>query len=156
MKLKPWRKNVLSVLVIVVVGYGLFLTAFLLAAVVMKVCNAIVVLFAGKSESDQNIRIYWHYVYVILILLLSWFVLKSKLNDLFKATYLTMPLIVVLAEVGIHLYQQPPWVTAGISTVIVGAMLFYLYKKKLSWLYYFSTFYVVAMALYVLFSGMEI
>lgn len=156
MKLKQWQKNVLSAVVIAAAGYVLFLAAFLLAAVVMKVYSGIVVMFAGESGTAQSIQIYWHYVYLAVVLILSWFILRLKISDLFKAAYLTMPLMVAFVEIGIHLYQQPQWVTAGICATIAGAVLFYIYKKKLSWLYYFSTFYVAATALYVLLSGMEI
>lgn len=87
--------------------------------------------------------------------MLSWFVLTRPLNDLFKATFLTMPLIVVLTEVGVQFYRWPVLVWI-VGAVIVGAVLYYLYKKKCSWLYYFATIYVVAVEMFVMFSGMDI
>ena len=67
-----------------------------------------------------------------------------------------MPLMVILVAIGISLYQQSKWMIAGAGAVIICALLSYLYKKKLSWLYYFSTLYVAVLALYILLSGMEI
>jgi len=64
--------------------------------------------------------------------------------------------MVVLVIAGIRFNQQSKWMIAGIGAVIVGIVLLFLLKKKLSWLYYFSTFYVTLLTFYVMFSGMEI
>ncbi|MEQ8197686.1 MAG: hypothetical protein ABRQ27_06750 [Clostridiaceae bacterium] len=157
MKLKLWQKNILSMIVIVVAGYILFITAFILAALVSRVYGMIVSPFAGNAGGNAYlIHFSWHYVYLIFNLLLAWLVLRSRFNDLVKAAFLTMPLMVVLMEVGIQFYQQPQPLVLGIGAVIIGVILFYLYKKKLPWMYYFSTVYVTVMALIVLLSGMEI
>jgi len=58
--------------------------------------------------------------------------------------------------VGISLYQQSKWMVAGMGAVIICAILSYLYKKKLSWLYYFSTFYVVVLALCIMLFNVQI
>jgi len=52
--------------------------------------------------------------------------------------------------VGLSLYQQSKWITLGIGAVIICAVLSYLHKKKLSWLYYFSTLYVAVLALCIM------
>ncbi|HBG37681.1 MAG TPA: hypothetical protein DDW58_00350 [Clostridiaceae bacterium] len=67
-----------------------------------------------------------------------------------------MPLMVILVMVGISLRQQSKWIITGIGALIICVVILYLHKKKLSWLYYFSAFYVAALALYVLFSGVGI
>ena len=85
----------------------------------------------------------------------TWFVLTRPLNDLVKATYFTMPLIVILTEVGVQFYRWPVLVWT-IGTIIVGAVLLYLYKTKRSWLYYFATFYVACVELFVMLFGIDI
>ncbi len=152
MKLKPWQKNVLSALVIMGVGFLLFNAAFLLAAGVYYV----MAMLAGASEMGPYIYGSFHRVFLVLILLLSLLILRLKLPDLFKATFLTMPLMVVLVELGIQLYGKPQWMTLLIGAVIVGVVLFFLYVKKLPWLYYFATLYVTVLALYVALAGIEI
>jgi len=154
-KLKPWQTSVFSMLVIVGVGFVLFNVAFILAYAVMIGYELVVMPFADRIGDAGQIHFSWHYIYLLLVLLLSWIVLHRPLPDLVKATFFTLPLVVVLTEVGIQFYRWPVLVWV-IGAVIVGAVLSYLYKTKQSWLYYFATFYVVAAEIFVLLSGMEI
>jgi hypothetical protein len=151
LKLKPWQQNVLSAIVIIVAGYILFNLAFLLAALVI---NGITLLTGGSFE--QAPKPYATGVYLLLIAVISWLVFRSKLSHLVKATYMTMPLMVALVYTGILLYQQPMWVPIGVGAVIVGAVLFFIYRRKLPWLYYFATLYVAAMGLFIVLGGIEI
>jgi len=151
LKLKLYQKNILSVLAIVVGGFILFNLAFLLAAFVI---NATMSLF-GMAQNEAP-PIVGRMLYLLIILLISWFVFCSRLNQIIKATFLTMPLMVILVMVGISLYQQSKWMVAGIEAVIICVVLSYLYRKKLSWLYYFSTFYVVVLALCVMLFNVQI
>ncbi len=151
MKLKLWQKNVLSMLFITVGGFILFNIAFLLAALVINVTMSIL----GIPQNEAP-HIVGRVLYLLLTFLISWLVFHSWLNTTIKATFLTMPLMVIFVMIGINLYQQSKWMIAGIGFLIICAVLYYLNKKKLSWLYYFSTFYVAALALYILLSGMEI
>lgn len=151
MKLKTWQKNVLSAIIIVVVGLVLFNVAFLLAALVSLVFGMIVKQVFGGSIGPMG----WKCAWLILVLLITWLVFRSKLNDLVKATFMTMPLAVILAVVGIYFYAMPVLVYV-IGAMIIAAILFYLHKKKRSWLYYFATVYVAVVMLYVELSGMQI
>lgn len=151
MTLKTWQRNILYTLVIAGVGFVLFNVAFLLAAFVFNASTKIMGL-----PQDAAPPIVGRVVYLIIILLVSWLVFRSKLNNLVKATYLTMPLMVVLVMLGISTYQQPMWLTAGIGAVIVGAVVLYIYHKSLSWLYYFATVYVALLALCVMFFRIQI
>ncbi|MBC3887509.1 hypothetical protein GH810_04220 [Acetobacterium paludosum] len=157
MKLKLWQKNLLSMLIIVVGGLTLFLVAFLFAALVMRVWDMIIFSLVNKdSDNFGRILSINDIIYLIIILLVSWLVFKSKLNDLVKATFLTMPLMVVLMEVGILFNQQSEWVVLLIGSVIVAASLYYLYKTKRPWLYYCAILFVTAVVLFISLSGMEI
>jgi len=151
MTLKTWQKNILSILVIAGVGFVLFNVAFLLAAFVFNASIKIMGL-----PQDAAPPVVGRAAYLIIILLISWLVFRSKLNNLVKATYLTMPLMIVLIMLGISTYQQPAWLTAGIGAMIVGAVVYYIYNKRLSWLYYFATFYVALLALCVMIFRIEI
>lgn len=151
MKPKSWQKDLLSMLVIAGGGFILFNLAFMLAAIVINGTSRLI-----DSSPEAPPSIVGLGIYLILIVLLSWFVFRSKLNDLAKATFLTVPLMVVLMMVGVQFNLQSKWMIAAIGVVIVGAVLLFLLKKKLSWLYYFATLYVTLLALYVMFSGMEI
>lgn len=151
MKLKLYQKNILSVIAIVVGGFILFNFAFLLAVFVITATMS----FGGMAQNEAP-PIVGRILYLLIIFLISWFVFRSRLNQIIKATFLTMPLMVLLVIVGISLYQQSKWLVAGIGTVIIGVVLSYLYKKKLSWLYYFSTFYVVVLVLYIMLFNVQI
>jgi hypothetical protein len=156
--MKPWVKNVLYGLAIIAGGFVLFNVAFMLASLVMLAYNAVArLIFGDLNTAPQELRFSWIYVYLVLVLVLSWFFLRWKRpNDLLKAIYLTMPLMVLLMTIGIALYTIPQWVMAIIGCLILGGVMLYLYKTKRSWVYYFSSIYVGVLALYVMLSGMQI
>lgn len=155
MKLKEWQKVILSILTIVVGGFILFNIAFIIAAGIHQIGNLLVRLFSGRDDFAVN-PMFWRFLFVVVILFISWFIFKSKWNTLVKATYLTMPLMVLLIVEGILLYRQPSWVPIGIGAIIIASVLFYLYQKKLPWQYYFATFFTGAVALVVVLAGIEI
>jgi hypothetical protein len=149
MKEKKWVKPVLSMVCIILGGFVLFNVAFILAALMMGTL--------ARFDGTQGIPpAYGRIIFVILIFVISWFIFQSKLNDLIKATYLTMPLMIVLVMIGIFSYQLSQWVVYILGGVVVAAVLYFIYLKKLSWLYYFATGFVVAVALYVMIAGIEI
>lgn len=149
MKNKAWVKPVLSMLCIVVVGFILFNVAFMLAALVLGTL--------ANLDGTQGVPpAYGRFIFVILIFAISWFVFRSKLNVLVKATYLTMPLMVTLVMIGIFSYQLSQFVVYILGGIVVAAVLYYIYKKKLSWLYTFATLYVTLVALLVMVLGIEI
>jgi len=155
MKLKQWHKNILSGLIIVAGGFVLFNLAFMLAAVTMHACRLAVTVIGGNRVEDMG-PMWWKYVYAGLILLISFFIFRSKFIPLTKATYLTMPLMVVLVLIGIQFYQQPQWVPILIGAVIISAMISCFYIIKLSWHYHFATLYTAALALFIILSGIDI
>lgn len=145
MKLKLFQKNIAYILVIVIGGFILFNLAFLLAALVINATNRFMLMTQSEASPVAG-RI----LYLLLICLISWSVFRSRLKDIIKATFFTMPQMVILVMVGINLHQQSKWLIIGTGAVIIFAVLFYLYKKKLSWLYFFSVFYVSVLALCVM------
>ncbi len=155
MKLKLWQKNILSALVIMVGGFILFNVAFMLAFLVNTAYGFAIRSFVDGTENANFVHSLWHYIFIIIVLVISWFVLRSKLNDLAKATYLTMPVAVVLTEVGLQLFEMQALVWV-VGAAIVLAVLFYLYKTKRSWMYYFATLYAAAVMAIVVLAGIEI
>jgi len=155
MKLKIWQKNILSMLVIVGIGFVLFNVAFFIAYLVSEAYDIIIMPFADRFSIASAIHFSWHYLYIFIVLMLSWFVFRTRLNDLAKASFSTMPMVVVLAEVGVQFYRFPflVWV---IGVVFVCAVILFLYNTKRSWLYYFATIFVVAVVIFAMLSGMEI
>ena len=151
MKLKPWQKSLLSMIIIIIGGFILFNFAFILTALVVRAT-----MFIIRAPENMPPPYIGRYITVILILIMSYIVFRSRLNDTIKATYLTMPLMVALVMIGLSLYGKPQWVIYGTGALVIFAVTIYLYKKKLSWLYYFSTFYVAILGLYIMISGMEI
>lgn len=141
--MKQYQKNILSAFVIVIGGFILFNLAFLLAFLVIK--SSMIVLGVAENAPPPMLS---RALYLILVCLMSWFIFRSRLNKLLKATYLTMPLMVILVVTGISFYGQSKWLIAGVGAVIIFAVLYYLYKKKLSWQYFFAVFYVCAVALW--------
>lgn len=151
MKLKLYQKNALSVLAVAAVGFILFNLAFVLAAFVINASMS--VLGIAQNEAPPVIG---RVIYLLLTFLISWLVFRSRLNHIIKAAFLAMLLMVILVMVGLSLYQQSKWITLGIGAVIIYAVLSYLHKKKLSWLYYFSTFYVAVLALCIMLFNVQI
>lgn len=151
MKLKGWQKNALSVFVIVIGGFILFNVAFILAALVINGLMSIMGIPENAAPPELS-----KIIYLILILLISSVVFKSKLNTLVKATFLTMPLMVTLVMIGILLYEQSKMLNVVIGTAIICLVLLYLRKKKLSWQYYFAVFYVAILALCIIFFNIQI
>lgn len=149
--MKTWQRNLLSLLFIVVGGFVLFNFAFMLAALVIKASMSIMGLPQDSAPPFLS-----KVIYVILIAIISLFIFKSKLNTLVKATYLTLPLMVVQVSFGIVLYQQSKFLLAVIAALILGALLLYFYKKKLSWQYYFATLYVAVLGLIIMAFNIQI
>lgn len=152
MKNKVWPKKILSAIAIIVGGFVLWNLAFVLAAAVSFCWRAML-----GIPNDQIAASGWRYLFLALVLIISWFVLRAKrVNTLIKATYFTMPLMVILILEGIQLYAYSNWLAFIIGAIIDLAVLFYLYKKKSPWQYYFATIFTGATALIVMLAGIDI
>jgi uncharacterized membrane protein AbrB (regulator of aidB expression) len=144
--MKLCLKNIISVLVIAAGGFILFNAAFLLAAFVNNASMRVI----GMPQ-DASPHFLSRVSYLILVFLISLGIFKSKLNTLFKATFLTMPLMV-----GLVLYQQSKFLITLIGVLIVSGVFFCLYKKRLPWQYYFATLYVAALGLCIMLFNIQI
>ena len=132
-------KNILSVLGVTIFGYILLNVTFIFDTIYQGIIRGIIGLF---TPLDPNMNLYWfppviHSSFVIIIGLISWFVFRSKLKVLYKAIYMTVPVAVVLVTVGIFLYQWPI-ISYSLGTLLCLGTLYYFYKTKQPWLYYYA------------------
>ena len=129
-------KNILAAAAITLFGAVLLNLTFL----VDYGFQSLIDLFFPKN---YNAVVVWyppakHALFCVLIAVLSWLVFKSRLGDIYKATFSTIPVAAAIVTVGIILYAWP------IAYYVVGGLIYagviaYLYFTKRSWLYYYST-----------------
>ncbi len=133
----PYIKNILLALAVAGFGFVLLGLTFLF--------NFLVFRFIGLFVSDEFMSTHqwqWfpmvrHALFLVIIGLISWPIFRSKLDVLFKAIFMTVPVAVFLITIGIFLYEWPivPYLVGGFFTLLV---LFCFYRTKQPWLYYYS------------------
>jgi len=150
-------KNILSALAVVVFGFFLLNVAFIFDFLFQDLIDTIVRFF---TTADVNMEWSWfpplkHAMFVVLISLISWYVFRSKLGVLYKAIYMTVPLAVVFMTIGIFTY---PWPIAAYSLggLFGIGVLYYFYRTKQPWLYYFALIFMSLIMLLVGLLGVEI
>ena len=147
-------KNILLALVVTIFGFILLILTFLFDFIFQSAIRGFIGFF---TLLDTN-NLYWfsplmHFLFVVVIGLISWFVFRSKLKVLYKAIYMTVPVAVVLVTVGIFLYRWP------IASYFVGSLLciftlYYFYRTKQIWLYYYAVILVgLTLAIFTLLGG---
>ncbi len=162
MKLKAFFKNkavknILSALAIIVFGFILLNIAFMFDFLFQSAIMAILKLFI---PGDLFLQYPWfppvmHVLFLIVIGLISWIVFNSKLKVLLKAIYMNVPLAVVFMTIGMFFYPWP-LVTFLIGGLFFISVLYYLYRTKQPWLYYFSLIFIGVLMLLVVITGVEI
>lgn len=153
----PLAKNILSTLAITVFGFILLNITFLFDVVYQGILRLIIGRFILLNP-ELNLR--WlpplmHGSFVIVILVISWFILRSKLKRLFKAIYLTVPTATVLVTLGMFLYHWP-LISYVLNGLLCLCALYYLYRAKQSWLYYYAIILVGLVLFIFTLSGGEI
>ena len=147
MSKNPIVKNILSAVAVAGFGFILLNLIFLFDFFIQNLIDGVIRLF---TPADVNMAWRWyppmkHVIFIAIIGLISWPIFRSKLQVLFKAIYLTVPLAVVFATLGIFLYRWPILVYSLGSLFSIG-VLYYFYRTKKSWLYYY-TFILVGFAM---------
>ena len=143
----PYVKNVLLALAVAVFGFVLLNLTFLFNFLVFKLIGFFVSDEFVATHQWQWFPIMRHALFLVLIGFISWPIFLSKLGTLYKAIYMTVPVAVLLANIGIFLYEWPvvPYVVGGVCILVV---LYYFYRTKQPWLYYYSAI-LVALTLMV-------
>ena len=153
----PHVKNILSAVAVAGFGFVLLGLTFLLDFLFQSMVDGVIRLF---TPADFNMAWYWfpptkHAMFVVVIGLISWPIFRSKLSTLHKAIYMTVPLAVVFATIGIFLYRWPlaPYLVGGLFAI---GVLFYLYRTKKPWLYYYTVILVALSLMIFTLAGGEI
>ena len=141
----PWVKNVLSALAVAVFGFILLNLTFLLNFLLFQFIDLFVSDEFMSTHQWQWFPMMRHAFFLVIIGLISWLVFRSKLGTLYKAIYMIVPLAVIFVTLGLFLYHWPvvPYLVGGLFTI---GVLFYLYRTKQPWLYYY-TLMLVALSL---------
>jgi len=165
--LHPIVKGILSILAVTVIGFFLLNLAFILDALFQGLIDAVVSIFY-PIDYDMLFNyeaVYWypplkHGLFVVLIGIISWYVFRSKLGDVWKATYMVVPMATVLLTIGIFTSVLPgalwPLVSISLGTLFTLVVLYYLYRTKQPWIYYYSAMAMALTMLMVVLFGVEI
>lgn len=148
-------KNVLFALAVAVFGFVLLDLAFILDFLFQSVVIWFVKLFTADNPPMD-----WpwfapvmHALFMVLIGFLSWFVFRLKLGVFYKAIYLTVPLAVVFATIGIALYRWP-LLSYSLGGLVSIGILYCFYRTKQSWIYYYVVILVsLILAIFSLLGG---
>jgi hypothetical protein len=153
----PIVKNILSAIAVAGFGFILLNAAFLFDFLYQSAVGGIIRLFMPLNpESD----LFWfpptmHVSFMIIIVLMSWSVFRSKLGVLNKATFSTVPLAAVLVTMGMFLHRWPI-LSYSLGGLFCTSVLYYLYRAKRHWLYMYAVILVgLVLAIFSL-SGGEI
>ena len=141
----------------IIFGFILLNLTFLFDAIYRGLLRGFVSIFIPLNPETN---IFWlpqlfHGSVIIIISIISWFVFKSNLKSFYKATYMTVPLAVVYATIGIFFYQ---WqlIVYLLGTLFSLFILYYLYKNKQSWIYYYTLILITFTMFMVFFLRVEI
>ncbi|GIM29994.1 hypothetical protein CPJCM30710_26600 [Clostridium polyendosporum] len=149
----PYVKNVLSALAVAFFGFILLNLTFIFDWLIQSFID----LF---FPYDFNMTRQWyppikHIIFMFIIAVISWFVFKSKLSEIYKAIYLVVPLAVIFTTTWIFLYRWPI-LAHGISAIIFGGIIFYFYRTKKNWLYYYALILIASVLLVMGLLGVDI
>ena len=148
-------RNILSALAVAVFGFILLNLTFLFDVLFQSVVDAFV---SFLTPVDFNIAWHWfpplkHAMFVIIIGLISWLIFRSQVGILYKAIYLTVPVAVALVTVGIFLYRWPI-LSYSFGSFLCSGVLYYFYRTKQPWLYYYTVTLVgLTLAIFTLLGG---
>lgn len=155
---KPIVKNILWILAVTVGGFILWNLTFLLDALFQTVIRKLFMLFIPVDMENPAAGYIWfpplmHLLFMIIIFLISWWIFRSKLGTLYKAIYSTVPSCVILVTLGLSLYQWPVLVYT-FGGLFCSGVLYYLYRNKLSWIYYYAIIFTgLTLAIFTLMGG---
>jgi hypothetical protein len=147
---KPIVKNILSAIAVAVFGFALLNLVFIIYALFQNLIIMAIEFFMPPT-SDSDLYLFPPLIRVlslIIIGIISWFVFKLKINTVYKAIYMTVPLAAVFVTIGIFLSS---W---HILVYLFGALfsfgvLYYFYRTKQSWIYYY-TLILIALVLLIM------
>jgi hypothetical protein len=134
-----WWKRILYALLIAIAGFILLNITFILYALFFN-------LFRLFLPNELPVEYRWllilrHLLFMVIIGLISWPVLLSRIKPIFKAIYLMVPLATVFVTTGILLYEWPV-LAYIISILIISGLLLYLWCTHRPWFYHYAVILV--------------
>lgn len=147
-------KTALTVVAIPVLSYLLLVLTFIVDAAFQHLIDRF---FPPTYNMESN----WlppskHIMFLVLVLIISFFILRAKkLKDFYKAVYSSVPTGVLLATAGLSLYSWPA-VQYSVCVLIYAVIIFYLFKTKRSWMYFYAVSAVALSLLLMTVFGVEI
>lgn len=153
MKSNLFLKNILTIIAMTILEFILLNLAFIFDALFQSILRKFITFDYNTTASW--IPISMHMSFAILILVISWFVFKSNLKELYKAVYSTVPVAVILVTEGIFFYRWTGIVYI-IGILTYGIIILYLYKTKKSWYFYYSVTWVTLALLIMGILGIDI
>lgn len=156
MNIKRSLSFVLSAITIMGGGFILFNVAFMLFALVVNLTISLT-----GSDPRSAPPILSRLLGFLAIGGLTWLGMKidlksNEIKHTLRATLITMPLMAVLILIGVLLNEQAQWIILLAGAVVIVPSLYAVWKHKLPWMYSFAIIYVSVLALYVMWSGMDI
>lgn len=150
-------KNILSAAAVTIFGFILLNITFVVDFLFQSLIDKIINLF---TSTDINMAWRWfpptkHAMFMVVIGLISWLIFRSKLGVLYKAIYMTVPLAVIFATIGMFLGKWP-MIAYPLGGLFSLGVLYYFYRTKRSWLYYYTVILISLVMLLVSLLGVEI
>jgi len=145
----PIAKKILSAVAVAGFGFVLLNITFLFDFLFQSLVDGIIKLF---TPADINMAWHWfpplkHALFIVIIGLISWLVFRSKMSTFYKAIYMTVPLAVIFVTLGMFFYRWPA-VAFSLGSLFAIGVLYYLWRTKQPWLYYYTVVLVgLAMAI---------
>lgn len=152
----PLVGKILQALAVAAFGFILLNLTFIFDFLFQSLVAGLIGLFT--SASFIWLPPAMHGLFMVIIGLLSRLVFRSKLGTLYKAIFLPVPLAVVLVTMGMFLSEREsaaylPYLLGGLFSTTI---LYYLYRTRQPWLYYYATVLVGLALLLVGLLGVEI
>lgn len=151
----PWVKKGVEALTVAFFGLILLSLAFLFDFLFQMLMRYLIEVFVPLGP---EMEVPWfpplmHLLFAALIILISWLVFRSKLKVIYKASYMAVPVAVVLVTVGMLLFPWPAAVYSLGALLCMGTLYFFR-RTKQPWLYYYSVILMSAvLAIFTLVRG---
>lgn len=132
-------RNTLYVVAIPAIGFILLNLTFILDYFFQTALDFFVNLFT-QTEINRVWRWYppfKHFLFIALLILISRSIFNSKIKTIYKATFFVVPLATLYTTIGMFMYRWP-FISFSLAIYLFTGTFYYLVKKRLSWLYYYS------------------
>lgn len=131
----PALKYLLIVVAIAVGGFALLNIVFMLFALII---NGILFFFPKDAAMDRgSLMPILTSLVAALFLVGYYFVYRSKTKPLYKAILMPIPTAIILVGLGASLYHWPI-LALSLGVVFVLSVIYYFYRTKQPWSYYFA------------------